>query len=171
MRRLNKGFTLVELLVVIAIIGILIGLLLPGLNRARKQALKLNCQSNLRQIGIAIRTYLNDYNQQFPATSAASGTVTSPGGRAALALLTSNNYLDNPAVFKCPSSTTAAAGITAAAGDYGYADNLTADSKSDSPMAADNTETHHEAPKKVNILYVDGHVSDAATKPSSIKDS
>ena len=162
MKKANKGFTLVELLVVIAIIGILIGLLLPGLNRARKQALKLNCQSNLRQIGIAIRTYLNDYGQRFPTTGGK--------GQAALDLLNSKNYIDNVAVFKCPasSSTGVAGGGT---GDYFYDPSLANDASSNSPMAADKAGTFHpESPKPFNVLFVDGHVADAATAPSTTKD-
>ncbi len=154
MRKSSKGFTLVELLVVIAIIGILIGLLLPGLNRARRQALKLNCQSNLRQIGIGIRTYLNDYNQAFP---------TAATGRAALQILVTKNYIDNPGVFKCPSSATT--GITGGSnGDYFYNTGITSTSSSNAPMAADSAATFHaESPKPYNILHVDGHVDDSLT--------
>lgn len=152
-RRSGKGFTLVELLVVIAIIGILVGLLLPGLNRARKQALKLNCQSNLRQIGIAIKSYQNDYNQMYPDK---------------LSNL-DKTYLDNAQIFKCPGSTTT--GVTGAAnGDYGYNTNLSEAATSDSPMASDKVDTYHPAPKKVNVLYVDGHVADATAKPTGITD-
>ena len=160
MKKSQKGFTLVELLVVIAIIGILIGLLLPGLNRARKQALKLNCQSNLRQIGIAIRTYLNDSGQRFPA-----GTT----GRVALGLLTgaTSPYIDNAAVFKCPGSSTATV-TGGATGDYFYDKGLAIDAKSNSAMAADMAGTFHaESPKPFNVLFVDGHVADAVTQPTT----
>jgi prepilin-type N-terminal cleavage/methylation domain-containing protein/prepilin-type processing-associated H-X9-DG protein len=59
-RRCGSGFTLVELLVVIGIIALLIGLLMPTLARARQQGNWIRCQSNMRQVGVALQTYLND---------------------------------------------------------------------------------------------------------------
>lgn len=61
----NKAFTLVELLVVVAIIAVLIAILLPSLGAAKKQAQTTACASNLRQIGLAMQMYSQEYNQYY----------------------------------------------------------------------------------------------------------
>jgi len=62
----TKGFTLIELLVVIAIIAILAAILFPVFSQAREQARKTACMSNLKQIGMAIRMYSQDWDEKFP---------------------------------------------------------------------------------------------------------
>ncbi|HHX41222.1 MAG TPA: DUF1559 domain-containing protein [Armatimonadetes bacterium] len=64
--RARRGFTLIELLVVIAIIAILAAILFPVFARARENARKATCQSNLRQIGMATMMYAQDYDETMP---------------------------------------------------------------------------------------------------------
>src|SRR5215472_767833 len=68
----RNGFTLIELLIVIAIIAILAAILFPVFAQVREKARQTACLSNLRQIGMATRMYMQDYDDRFPQTKRTS---------------------------------------------------------------------------------------------------
>ena len=65
-KQTSRGFTLIELLVVITIIALLLAILMPALQKARKQAQGIVCRSNLKQYGLAMRMYLDNNDSSFP---------------------------------------------------------------------------------------------------------
>jgi len=101
----KKGFTLIELLVVIAIISILAAILFPVFARARENARRTSCMSNLKQIGLGILMYSQDYDEKFPQArvelTASKVTATNPYGWADAL----QPYVKSVQLFQCPSET------------------------------------------------------------------
>jgi len=99
-RTRRPAFTLIELLVVIAIIAILAAILFPVFAKAREKARQSSCQSNLKQLGVAVMSYVQDYDEMYPS-SWFSGGLAYPGAyqwNGAVA-----PYIKNTQVFQCPS--------------------------------------------------------------------
>lgn len=125
MPRIRRAFTLIELLVVIAIIGILAAILFPVFARARENARRASCQSNLKQIGLGLLQYSQDYDEMLIADWYGGSGVTEssnhpPSGGADYKWYDAAfPYIKSEQIFNCPSQT-----FEGSFGPYTYYGNL-----------------------------------------------
>jgi len=111
MLKKRPAFTLIELLVVIAIIAILAAILFPVFAQAREQARKASCQSNLKQVALALQMYTVDYDERYPASGMlpGPGQGANPDGQNIIRMLGGGTswflqpYIKNQQIFRCPS--------------------------------------------------------------------
>lgn len=143
----NKGFTLIEIMVVIAIIITLAGLLMPALTRARRQARRVECINNLKQIGIAMHSYALDNDEKFPGE---------PG---ALQRLVDLEYLSSNEMLYCPERRTEGALYR-----YTGQSPLTVSTIGANTPLVECDAANHLPPNTYDVLYGDGHVK---SQPSS----
>ena len=168
----SRSFTLVELLVVLAIIGVLAGLLLPVISKAKEAGRATACLSNLRQIGIALQLYTQDNNNHLPVmrdrlfeTNAPPSTNVLPGVDVVL-----SNYLGAVQVLRCPSDRKQIFEQTGSSyawnsllngQDAEHLKVLNMDFDPHQIPVMFDKETFHNArgaKKGVNYLYADGHI-------------
>jgi prepilin-type N-terminal cleavage/methylation domain-containing protein/prepilin-type processing-associated H-X9-DG protein len=150
-RHTREWFTLIELLVVIAIIALLAGMLMPALNAAREKTRRVSCAANLNHIGLALRAYADDFEEQFPDGHNALG----------LNKLVLQGVAKSMQTFICPSgkTTPAPGGVLVDAHlDYIYKAGFTEKNcNADTGFAADRITTPNHRVYG-NVLYGDGHV-------------
>lgn len=165
MSQKRTAFTLIELLVVIAIISLLAAILFPVFARARENARRSTCQSNLKQISIGIIQYIQDYDEKFPfAGCGTSGTPNSckqyavcggPSNPAGSWAELAQPYVKSTQVFKCPSDRRGAAFTSS----YGINGPLGGAGGSPVPTNTKNIATVEQV-SKVVMWYEDDYPTD-----------
>ncbi|MFC1636020.1 type II secretion system protein [Planctomycetota bacterium] len=107
----TRGFTLIELLVVIAIIAVLLGILMPAMRKVKEIARENVCKSHLKNVGLAVAMYLDDFDRKIPNTGSSNqflwhdsqGRWRQPGSSGTYWGIYYKDYLKETKIFGCPS--------------------------------------------------------------------
>lgn len=117
----RRGFTLIELLVVIAIIAILAAILFPVFAKAREKARQSSCSSNMKQLGLAVLMYGQDYDETYPIECYRFGAAATGGVDKFCWTMLIVPYMKNSQILKCPSdSARVLTGVAGEVRSYGY---------------------------------------------------
>jgi len=107
-REHRKGFTLIELLVVIAIIAVLIGLLLPAVQKVRQAAARLSCSNNAKQLSLAVNNYASTFKNRLPPLTMATNSTPRAGQYNGSIHFTILPFLEQDSIFRTGLATPAA---------------------------------------------------------------
>jgi prepilin-type N-terminal cleavage/methylation domain-containing protein/prepilin-type processing-associated H-X9-DG protein len=169
----TQGFTLIELLVVIAIIAILAAILFPVFAQAREKARQISCDSNEKQLGLAILQYVQDYDEKFPGGSNASVLTLTAGTPGQNAQANQNGtgwssqiyvYAKSTGLFKCPDDSTAQ--TTSATNGVGAPISYFMNSNFASAGGNGISDASEQAPASTVLLAECTGVQNDPTKPS-----
>lgn len=166
----QSASTIVELLVVISILGLLMGMLIPGLVSARRSARRASCAGHLQQIGVGMRSYLNESNDILPRAAGVPGAVDKPS----IVDVLYHHVGRSREVFKCPGDNLGyfervgtSYEYNADVGGYNLREfvrmQFGVHSENQVHLLKDMKGWHAQRPGMpgaANYLYVDGHVTD-----------
>jgi prepilin-type N-terminal cleavage/methylation domain-containing protein/prepilin-type processing-associated H-X9-DG protein len=165
---IQKAFTLIELLVVIAIIAILAAILFPVFGRARENARRSSCQSNLKQIALGFKQYISDYDERYPLNYVNAISSTAPVQPTVIGWADAiQPYLKSTQIYQCPSDSLAGSSDVRADGtgtytgaaytDYGYNYGLARANGGNTVIGVNESQLEYSSLTLMLLEYVPGN--------------
>lgn len=151
-KRGNRGFSLIELMTVVLVVIVLVGILIPVVIKARERSKQSRCAGNLKQIGLALIMYANDFTAYFPNVPKSTNF-----GPLNIQKLTERNTN----LFACPSASSAYTSVNFS--NYKYVGSGLKDDNA-TPFTVSlgyDCSGNHPTNRWMNLLFIDGHVDGA----------